>query len=410
MRERLIAAFVGLTIAVIACYGIPRAYVVADLVRDQEQRDLDRSARLIAALVDERVAGGGPVTSAWLGELPASSDTVELTLARGTVSTGEPGEGRDSDLTATTDLADGGALTLTRDGEVVQSRVREAVLPLLLIGAGLVVVSGLVGVGVARRLSRPFRELASAATQLGAGRFDVEVPHYAVPEAEAIGDALRTGGARLERLVRREREFAVNASHELLSPITGIRLELEDLALWPQTPAEVREEIGLAVESLDALTGRVRSVLAGDRAERIEEGGELDLTAATASAVTRWRAALEASGRGIDHAAGAPIFTRLPAEPVRQILDGLLSQAHRDGSGTITVDTATLPTHLRVRVADEGARRGGSDVIHRRGGAASDRAPDLTLAAELAESLGGYVMIDDGDRACAVLMLPRSVD
>ena len=44
----------------------------------------------------------------------------------------------------------------------------------------------------------------------------------------AIGQALRRSSTRLDHLVRREREFTVNASHELLSPITALNLQLED--------------------------------------------------------------------------------------------------------------------------------------------------------------------------------------
>ena len=36
MRERLVAAFVGLTVLVVALYGIPRAYFLADLVREKK--------------------------------------------------------------------------------------------------------------------------------------------------------------------------------------------------------------------------------------------------------------------------------------------------------------------------------------------------------------------------------------
>ena len=47
MRERLVAAFVGLTL-VVGLYGVPRAYLLGDLVETQEQRKVERSADLIA--------------------------------------------------------------------------------------------------------------------------------------------------------------------------------------------------------------------------------------------------------------------------------------------------------------------------------------------------------------------------
>ncbi len=44
MRERLVAAFVGLTVLVVALYGVPRAYFLADLLRSEEQDRVDRTA------------------------------------------------------------------------------------------------------------------------------------------------------------------------------------------------------------------------------------------------------------------------------------------------------------------------------------------------------------------------------
>src|SRR5690606_34813445 len=142
------------------------------------------------------------------------------------------------DIIEQRDLPGGGSLTLSRSRDLINQRISDALVPLIAVGLGLTVLAAGFGYVIARRLSRPFGELAVAAERLGSGRFDVDPPHYKIPEAEAIGDALRGSSERLAELVRREREFAANASHQLRTPITALRLELEDLSLWPQTPPE----------------------------------------------------------------------------------------------------------------------------------------------------------------------------
>jgi len=59
-------------------------------------------------------------------------------------------------------------------------------------------------------------------------------------------------GSRLSRsfhaLVRRDQAVAVRASHELRTPITALRLSLEDLTLWKQTPPDVRAELQRSID------------------------------------------------------------------------------------------------------------------------------------------------------------------
>ncbi|MCY7288848.1 MAG: hypothetical protein LH624_11520, partial [Cryobacterium sp.] len=69
MRERLIAAFIGLTIAVVGLYGIPRAYIVAEQVQVNEERRVERSVALVAILIAERQGEVAPVTEELLTRL-----------------------------------------------------------------------------------------------------------------------------------------------------------------------------------------------------------------------------------------------------------------------------------------------------------------------------------------------------
>ncbi|HRD61866.1 MAG TPA: hypothetical protein PL137_13235, partial [Nocardioides sp.] len=84
---------------------------------------------------------------------------------------------------------------------------------------------------------QPFRQLAVAAGQLGRGRFDLDLPRTRIPEARAIRDALLTSAGQLQERLTSEQAFAEHASHVLRTPLTGLRLELEDLAGRPDVPA-----------------------------------------------------------------------------------------------------------------------------------------------------------------------------
>lgn len=405
MRERLVAALVGMTIAVIALYGVPRAYFLADLVKHQETRKVERSADLLAVVVAEREQDSAAVDEEFLEKLLNEAEAVEYVREDGTVVTAGEIDRGGSDILATRAVAGGGKVTLFRAGSLIDQRVSDAILPLVLLGLGLTVVSAALGFVLARRMARPFQELAGAATDLGNGSFDLDVPHYKVPEAEQIGSALRRGAGQLSELVRREREFAVNASHQLRTPVTALRLELEDLALWPQTPPEVARELEEALSELDRLSEAITHLLAMARGKGLDSALDLDLARLIAETVERWRPHAETRGRRLVYEGSPELPARLTPGPVAQILDVLIENACSHGDGDITVDADHVGTHLRVRVSDEGLRDFDIEVFRRGLSGGGGTGVGLSLAAELARSLGGRLNLEEGATTRFVLML-----
>ncbi|NYI44675.1 signal transduction histidine kinase [Nocardioides aromaticivorans] len=410
MRERLVIAFVGLTLAVIGLYGVPRAYFLADLVRDQERATLDGTSTALAGLVEERRDAGGEVDAALLEHGLAGADRVEYRPADGAeVAVGDSVDG-EGGIIVTKPLPDGGSLRLSVSGETISSSVRDAITPLVLLGLVLAVGSAVLGFAIARRMSRPFQELAGLSRELGRGHFDLDVPSYAVPEAEEIGASLRGAAAQLDDLVRREREFAANASHQLRTPVTALRLGLEDLTLWPETAPEVREELERGIAELDRLNAAVDELLDLARGRRIDAHEVIDLVALATAGVERWERRLASTGRTITfQQEGRRSRTRVPRGPVEQVLDVLLDNARKHGAGTIGVEVRDAGTHLELVVGDEGTRALGTDVFHRgvSTGSAGSEGIGLAVASELADVCGGHLSIDTASATTRfVLWLP----
>lgn len=409
MRDRLVLALVGITMAVIALYGLPRAYLLADLVQSQEERKIERSADLIADLVVERAAGSRPVGERFLDRLLNEAEYVEYVAPDGTRVTAGPEPVWDgTEITSEVDLPNGGEVRLSRSGDLVGDRVSDALLPLILIGLVLLLLAAVVAVFLARVLARPFTELAARARRLGEGRFDVEVPHYRVPEAEQIGAALRGAATQLDDLVRREREFALNASHQLRTPITALRLELEDLTLWPETAPEVADHLRGTLRELDRLSSAIDELLDLARGQRLE-ATEVDLAALVGRAVERWRDRFEETDRPIVQPDNGPVVARLPAGPVAQVLDVLLENAADHGVGKVEVEAYDRGTHVQVRVRDEGTPTFGPEVF-RRGVTTTGTGIGLAVASELAEVMGGHLSLETGAPTCFVLRLPRPTE
>ncbi|PWN03026.1 hypothetical protein DJ010_11695 [Nocardioides silvaticus] len=377
MRERLVAVFVGLTIVVVALYGVPRAYYLADLVRDQEKDQVERTADLVAAAVDERRAAGRPVDPDYLDRLASEHEAIRVSVDGEVVGTSRWSDPEGADIAADVDLTDGGTVTVARDGEAVGDEISRALLPLVLLGLGLVVTSGLAGYLMARRFARPFQDLATAARGLGAGRFHPDLPHYRVPEAREIATALVGSGEKLSALLEHERKLAVHASHELRTPVAALRLELEDLAQWPQTPPDVAAELERGVRELDRLSTAITDLLASSREASATGEIDLDLDALVGDTVAR----VAQLGRNVTHVPTGPMPTRLDPTPVTQALELLV------GAGSV-VTTSDRGSYFEVAIttADQdptsAARRRASAaaLVAAAGGSLSQTADGVALS------------------------------
>ena len=88
----------------------------------------------------------------------------------------------------------------------------------------------------------------------------------------------------------------------------------------------------------------------------------------------------------------------------------LLHNAIKHGRGTITITAVRRAEYVTVQVADEGPRPSGNSIFQRRPEqrtATSGEGIGLSLSAELAESLGGHLLLDSSPTTRFSLILPQ---
>jgi signal transduction histidine kinase len=164
---------------------------------------------------------------------------------------------------------------------------------------------------------------------------------------------------RLEALVHGHRAMLADASHQLRTPLTALRLRLDLLAV-DSAPAAAAELAG-AQEEIARLSRLVDGLIATARAEAVTEQLEqLDLHEAVHERVAAWQPV--ADGNGIKLLAEAPspasaFQVALGAGHLEQILDNLLDNAIEaigDGCGTVRVSVARSDAGTMLTVADDG--------------------------------------------------------
>src|SRR5438445_9094486 len=152
--------------------------------------------------------------------------------------------------------------------------------PALLIGAGrgaaaLGVIAAVIAVAaalagwltavLAGRLARPVEELAEAAGRLGAGDPRPLGRRYGVADLDQVADGLDTSARRLSTLLAADRELAVDASHQLRTPLTALSMRLEEMIAAADDPDVVREEGSAALTQAERLAEVVTQLLSPAR-------------------------------------------------------------------------------------------------------------------------------------------------
>jgi signal transduction histidine kinase len=310
-----------------------------------------------------------------------------------------------------------GAVRATQSVAAVHAAVRRVELGLALIGAIVLALGLAAGAVIARQIARPLGRLERVARRVADGDLSARAQVEGSREQRSLGESFNEMTDRLQRLLSSQRAFVADASHQLRTPLTGLRLRLEE-ARAAGVSAGAATELDAGVAEVDRLAQIVEELLVLSRAgERELPGERLDVGAAIERALARWSAA--AAERGIALARGElrEAHVWCAQADADRALDALIENALRyapRGSG-VTIASADG----RIEVGDRGpglTAQDGESIFERfHRGSAGRSGPSgsglgLAIARELAREWGGEVTLRnrDGGGALASLTLPRA--
>ena len=270
MRRRIVLAIVGSVVATVALFGLPLAWAVGRAYQDELRLRLE-SAALAASPELTEPARGVTVPEPPLqgqGVRIAYYDTGGRRIAGIGPATAD-GVVRDA-LRGSNGLADHAvAVPVSRDDRIigaVRAEERSGLLSdrvhnawLLMGGLALVVVAAVTALATAlvRRLTAPVHALADAAQRLEHGDFAVAPAPSGIAELDSAGLALAAAAQRLENVLARERALTSDVTHQLRTPLTALRLELEAGAARQQGP-----DVDVVLAQVDRLEATIASLLA----------------------------------------------------------------------------------------------------------------------------------------------------
>jgi signal transduction histidine kinase len=409
MRRRIVTVAVVTALLAVALFAIPLAISVRQLAFNDERTELERVALNAAAAVGPGFNVGDPT------ELPTAESGTQLGLygPDGGRLTGTGPQSADAATRAAlaghpSDAQAGSWLVVTvpvSSSENVVAAIRAAApqsgvwrgvatkwVAMAVIATVALVVAWQAARLLARRVSRPLLELASAADELGAGDFAVRTAPSGLAEVDRVGQALNATADRLGRLVVRERRLSADASHQLRTPLTGLRARLEAALSGPSE--EMPEAIQQALLSTDRLEATIDDLIHLSR-DTIGPLHAIDVRQVVEDADRRWAPVAAAQGRPLRTSlASGPIEALATASAVTQILDVLIDNALRHGAGVIAVSAQATASVTTIEVADEGGSvPDGVDVFARGVTTSQGSGIGLELARRIAQDQGGRLQL-----------------
>ncbi|TDB88886.1 HAMP domain-containing histidine kinase [Actinomadura sp. KC216] len=274
-------------------------------------------------------------------------------------------------------------------------------------------VGWIVSLAVKRAL-RPVRVMSAELAEItgrGAGR-RVTVPGP-VDEVSELGESVNVTLSRLEAVLARQRGFVADVSHELRSPLTGLRAQLEVALERPDDedwPAVARA----ALADADRLQSIVTDLLI---LAKLGAGVHVARERIDLGELVRAEAARRPRRVPVEVDAGEGIMVRATAHHLVRLLTNLLDNAERHAASGVWVTVTTDEDDAVLQVLDDGAGIAPEDrerIFWRFQRLAEGRERDrggtglgLTISRDIARAHGGTLVAADSDKgARLVLRIP----
>jgi two-component system sensor histidine kinase BaeS len=152
--------------------------------------------------------------------------------------------------------------------------IRNVSVGFLIAGAFSVLLAGGVGAWVSRRMSDPLTVLADSTARVAEGDYAIRTEVERQDELGALSRGFNHMASMVEKTVASLRRFVSYAAHEINTPLTALRTNLE-LARGESSKEDSDRYVQGALEQVDRLEGMTKSLLDLSRLESGESGERL---------------------------------------------------------------------------------------------------------------------------------------
>lgn len=296
-----------------------------------------------------------------------------------------------------------GAVRLTYSEAVVDDEVGERLRVIGLVALLTLIMAGIAGVVFSGTVTRRLSVLTATTEQLAAGDLTARAdPKAGAPELVRLARSFNRMADRLSGLIDEQRAFAADASHQLRTPLTALRLKLERARdLIESDPAGAASRLAAAELEADRLVTIVEGLLALGRAgASVSPVITVDLAAVARERVDQWEPLAAEIGIELTIEGPHSVMVLAVRTGVDQMLDNIIDNAlavSREGDRIRVIisggDRPTLAVHDDGPGMSDDELARAFDRFWRGGTTTPGTGLGLAIVAELARASGAEVSL-----------------
>ncbi|MCL1789430.1 MAG: HAMP domain-containing histidine kinase [Oscillospiraceae bacterium] len=258
------------------------------------------------------------------------------------------------------ELEDGYVLSLTFHAMIapVNATVSTLRLQLYIVTGVMVILSVLLAVIIAKRVSKPIEDINRNALTLAKGNYDVRFEGKGFHEITELSNTLNTAAIELGRVEALRRELLANVSHDLRTPLTLIYSYAEMMSDFPDEITDT--QVKVIMDETRRLTSLVNDVLDLSKLEDNLESlnkSRFNLTESISRITARIQALLENDGYIItfDYSEQETFINADEPKIGRAFYNLLINAVNYSGENkTISVTQTITDGKVRISVSDNG--------------------------------------------------------
>ena len=457
MRRRLAAALVSIILLMLMVQDLPLARYLDQVEHNQLYTALERDAWRLSDQVDTALGANDSAATAErvANYAQQTSARVIVTNSAGLVLVDSINEDVGQDYTNRPEIAAGilgnastgqrvsaslgdeliyvavpiefddvivGVLRITVPGATVDGIVSDRVRGVLLVGLLTLAITLMATVFIANTISRRIRALQVAAAEITSGNLSVRLGEKpgGAPEIRALEHTFDTMAERLQSLIESQRSFASDASHQLRTPLTALRLRLENAASEVHNP----DATAASIEAASFEVARLQMLIDGLLAlARIEGSNPVlhptDLDILIAQRIDMWQPLADEKDIRLVRTGIKQVSVLASESSLDQMLDAYIENAidFAPDNSDIELKVDVLGENVSIHVIDQGPgmkateRERAFDRFWRGRADGSGTGLGLAIVRRLADSINAQVHLNaagpDGKGIDASITLSR---